>query len=213
MKSQAITLTRRWTRGDAAGPVDGSLARAVAPVVPGRRVVAQTLGELHPTSASPGARAPRAPGTPAAVVGRLGEGERGGAGDMLPLRSSLNGVHKVIDFFHLSYRVVSLAGLVHALSLQADTSLPAGRPLHSRQLLGQAHHLPLANHGTPQSGAHVHARADCVLGAEGQAALADGVVALPRELLGAQEGLARGVEEAFGCEGQTRRGFLKNKHR
>lgn len=177
MHSQSLTLTRRWTRGDAAGPVDGSLARAVAPVVPRRRVVAQTLGELHPASTSPGACAPRAPGTPAAVVGRLGEEERGGAGDcwlsyvslphMLPLTSSLNGVHKVIDFFHPSYRVVSLAGLVHALALQADASLPAGRPLHGRQLFGQADHLPLANHGAPQSGAHVHARADRVLGSEG----------------------------------------------
>lgn len=99
----------------------------------------------------------------------------------------------------MSYRVVSLAGLVHTLALQADASLPAGGSLHGRQLLGQAHHLSLANHGAPESGTHVHARADCVLGAEGQATLADGVVALARELLGAQEVLARGVEETFGC--------------
>lgn len=100
---------------------------------------------------------------------------------------------------HPSYRVVSLPCLVHALSLQADASLPAGRPLHGRQLFGQAHHLSLTNHGAPQPGAHVHARADCVLGAEGQAALADGVVALTWELLWAEEGLARRIEETLGC--------------
>lgn len=74
MHSQAVTLTCWWTLCDAAGPIDGSLPRAVAAVVPRRRVVAQTLGELHPASAGSGARAPRTPGTPAAVVGRLGEG-------------------------------------------------------------------------------------------------------------------------------------------
>lgn len=111
---------------------------------------------------------------------------------------------------HLSYRVVSLAGLVHALPLQADASLPAGRSLHGRQLLGQAHHLSLANHGAPQPRTYVHARADRVLGAEGQAALADGVVALSRELLGAQKGLARRVQETFGCgRKEGRRDFKK----
>lgn len=88
---------------------------------------------------------------------------------------------------------MSLAGLVHALPLQADASLPAGRSLHGRQLLGQAHHLALANHGAPQPRADVHAGADRVLGAEGQPTLADGVVALPRELLGAQQGLTRRI--------------------
>lgn len=107
----------------------------------------------------------------------------------------------------LSYRVVSLAGLVHTLSLQADASLPAGCSLHGRQLLGQANHLSLANHSAPEPGTYVHARADRVLGAEGQATLADGVVALSRELLGAQKGLARRVEETLGCGGKGRRGF------
>lgn len=100
----------------------------------------------------------------------------------------------------MSYRVVLLAGLVHTLSLQADASLPAGRPLHRRELLGQTNHLPLPDHSAPQPGAHVHARADCVLRPEGQATLADGVVALPGELLWAKERLVRGVEETFGCK-------------
>lgn len=99
----------------------------------------------------------------------------------------------------VSYRVVLLARLVHTLSLQADAPLPTRRSLHGRQLLGQTHHLPLADHGAPQPGAHVHARADRVLGAEGEAALADGVVALTRELLGAQEGLAGQVQETLSC--------------
>lgn len=94
---------------------------------------------------------------------------------------------------------MSLAGLVHTLALQADASLPAGGPLHGRQLLGEAHHLSLTNHGTPKPGTYVHAGADCVLGAKGQAALAHSIVALPWELLWAQEGLARGVEETFSC--------------
>lgn len=88
---------------------------------------------------------------------------------------------------------MSLAGLVHTLSLQADASLPAGCSLHGRQLLGQTHHLSLANYGAPEPRTYVHARADRVLRPKGQATLADGIVALPWELLGAQEGLARGV--------------------
>lgn len=75
-----VTLTRCRTWRDVARPVDGSLPGAVAPVVARRRVVAQALGELHPTSARSGARAPRTPGAPAAVVGRLGGGG-GGGGD------------------------------------------------------------------------------------------------------------------------------------
>lgn len=98
-----------------------------------------------------------------------------------------------------SYRVVPLACLVHTLSLQADASLPAWCPLHCWQLLGETHHLSLAHHGAPQPGAHVHAGADGVLGAEGQATLADGVVALAWKLLWAQQGPARGVEETVGC--------------
>lgn len=94
---------------------------------------------------------------------------------------------------------MSLAGLVHTLALQADAPLPAGGPLHGWQLLGEAHHLSLADHGTPKPGTYVHAGADCVLRAEGQAALAHSVVALPWELLRAQEGLVRGVEETFSC--------------
>lgn len=97
-----------------------------------------------------------------------------------------------------------LSGLVHTLSLQADPTLPAGRPLHRRQLLGQTHHLSLAEHGAPQPSAHVHAGADGVLGPEGQTALADGVVALAGELLGTQEGLARSIEETFGWRGHRR---------
>ncbi len=108
-----------------------------------------------------------------------------------------------------SYRVVSLAGLVHTLPLQADASLPAGRSLHGRQLLGQAHHLSLSNYGAPQPRTYVHAWADRVLGAEGQATLADGVVALPWELLGTQQGLARRVQEALGWNKEE--GILK-KH-
>lgn len=90
-----------------------------------------------------------------------------------------------------------LAGLIHALSLKADASFPTGGSFHGWQLLGQTHHLSLANHGAPQPGADVHPRADGVLGAEGQAALADGIIALPRKFLGTQEGLAWGVQEAF----------------
>lgn len=77
MCSWVLTLTRCRTRCDVARPVDGSLPGAVAPVVAWRRVVAQALGELHPTSARSGARTPRTPGAPAAMVGRLG----GGRGD------------------------------------------------------------------------------------------------------------------------------------
>lgn len=80
MRSLAVTLTGCWTCCDAAGPIDGSLPRTVAPVVPRRRVVAQALGELQPASARSGARTPRTPGTPAAVVGRLGGARRGGSG-------------------------------------------------------------------------------------------------------------------------------------
>lgn len=105
----------------------------------------------------------------------------------------------VSDVTHPSYRVVFLPGLVHTLSLQADASLPAGRSLHSRQFLSQTHHLSLADHGAPQSRAYVHARADCVLGAEGQATLADCVVALSRKLLWAKEGLVWRIEETLGC--------------
>lgn len=90
-----------------------------------------------------------------------------------------------------------LAGLIHALSLKADASFPTGGSFHGWQFLGQTHHLSLANHGAPQPGADVHSRADGVLGAEGQAALADSIVALPRKFLGTQEGLAWGVQEAF----------------
>lgn len=99
----------------------------------------------------------------------------------------------------VSHRIVSLAGLVHTLALQADASLPARGPLYGGQLLGQAHHLSLTNHSTPKPGTYVHAGADCVLGAEGQAALAHSIVALPWKLLRAQEGLARGVKETFSC--------------
>lgn len=88
---------------------------------------------------------------------------------------------------------MSLPGLVHTLPLQADASFPARRPLHGWQLLGQTHHLSLPDDGAPQAGADVHAGADGVLGAEREAALAHGVVALAWELLGAQEGLARRV--------------------
>ena len=104
---------------------------------------------------------------------------------------------------------MSLAGLVHTLPLQADAPLPAGRPLHSRQLLGQTHHLSVADHGAPQAGAHVHPRAHRVLRPEGQAALADGVVALSRELLGAQEGGAGGVQETLGCSRKKRESIYK----
>lgn len=99
-----------------------------------------------------------------------------------------------------------LAGLVHTLSLQTDASLPAWGSLHGRQLLGQTHHLPLANHGAPQARTYIHARADCVLWAEGQATLAHGVVALTRELLWAKKGVTRGVEEAVGCWGMEEGG-------
>lgn len=92
-----------------------------------------------------------------------------------------------------------LSSFVHTLSLQADAPLPAWRALHRRKFLGQTHHLSLADHGAPQAGAHVHARADRVLEAEGQAALSDGVVALAWELLRAEEGLTRGVQETLGC--------------
>lgn len=105
----------------------------------------------------------------------------------------------ISDAIHPSYRVMFLSGLVHTLSLQADASLPAGRSLHCWQFLGQTHHLSLADHSAPQSRTYVHARADCVLGAEGQATLADCVVALSRELLGAKEGLVRRIEETLGC--------------
>lgn len=96
-----------------------------------------------------------------------------------------------------SYRVVLLAGLVHTLSLQADASFPTGCSFHGRQLLGQTHHLSLADDGAPQPRAHVHPRADGVLGAKGQAALADSIVALARKFLGPQEGLAWRVQETF----------------
>lgn len=51
--SQALVLTRRWTWRDVTGPVDGSLARAVAPVVPRWRVVTETLGKLQATPTGP----------------------------------------------------------------------------------------------------------------------------------------------------------------
>lgn len=89
-----------------------------------------------------------------------------------------------------SYRVVPLARLVHTLPLEADASLSTGCPLHGRKLLGQANHLALANDGAPKARTHVHAGADGVLGSEGQSTLAHGIVALPWEFLGAQQGLA-----------------------
>lgn len=92
-----------------------------------------------------------------------------------------------------------LARLVHTLSLEADASLSTGRPLHGRQLLGQANHLALANDGAPKAGTHVHARADGVLRSEGQSTLPHRVIALPWEFLGAQQGLAGRVQEALGC--------------
>lgn len=91
-----------------------------------------------------------------------------------------------------------LSGFVHTFPLQADSTLPTGRSFHCRQLLGQTHHLSLADHSAPQPRAYVHAGADGVLGPEGQAALADGVVALTWELLWAQEWLVGRVEETFG---------------
>lgn len=100
-----------------------------------------------------------------------------------------------------------LSGLVHTLPLQADSTLAAGRPFHRRQLLGQTHHLSLADHSAPQPRAYVHAGADGVLGPEGQAALADGVVALAWELLWAQEGLVGRVEKTlswWGIKKKTR---------
>lgn len=92
-----------------------------------------------------------------------------------------------------------LARLVYAFPLQADAALSARCPLHGGKLLGQANHLALANDSAPQAGAHVHAGAYGVLGSEGQATLAHGVIALARELFGAQQGLAGRVQEALSC--------------
>lgn len=102
-------------------------------------------------------------------------------------------------YIALSYRVVSLARLVHTLPLEADTPLSTGRPLHGGKLLGQADHLALANDGTPEAGTHVHSGADSVLGSEGQSTLAHGIIALSWEFLRAQQGLAGWVQEALGC--------------
>lgn len=97
------------------------------------------------------------------------------------------------------YRVMFLAGFIHTLSLQADAPLPTGCSLHSWQLLGQTHHLSLANHCTPQPRAYVHAWADCVLRAKRKATLADSIIALPWQLFRAQQGLTRRVQETFSC--------------
>lgn len=95
-----------------------------------------------------------------------------------------------------TYRVVFLLGFVHAFPLQADPSFATGGALDGGQLLGEADHLSLAHHGAPEAGAHVHAGAHRVLGAERQLALTDGVVRLPRQLLGAHDVLPGLVQQA-----------------
>lgn len=96
----------------------------------------------------------------------------------------------------VTHRVVFLLGFVHAFPLEADPSLATGGSLHGGQLLGEAHHLSLAHHGAPEARAHVHAGAHRVLGAECQLALPDGVVRLPRQLLGTHDGIPGLVQQA-----------------
>lgn len=73
--SQAFILTWRWTWCDTAGPIDGSLACAVAAIVSRWRIVTETLGKLHSTSTSPWTWTPWSPRAPAAVVGCLDKNE------------------------------------------------------------------------------------------------------------------------------------------
>lgn len=95
-----------------------------------------------------------------------------------------------------TYWVVFLLGFVHAFPLEADPPFATGGSLHGRQLFGEANHLSLAHHGAPEARAHVHAGAHGVLGAERQLALPDGVVRLPRQLLGTHDVLPGLVQQA-----------------
>lgn len=69
-------VTVWWALVGVAGLVLGSLALAVPAAVLGLGAVAVTVGELHATTAGPGAGAPGAPRAPAAVHRQLQEATR-----------------------------------------------------------------------------------------------------------------------------------------
>lgn len=61
-------LTVGGAGSDVAGAVDGPLARAVSPVVPGGWVVAVPIGKLNSPPTGTGALSPGSPGSPVAMA-------------------------------------------------------------------------------------------------------------------------------------------------